>query len=69
MNSYFKFSHEKLQDQSIISLSRVDQMLEDFKAEVPDNDWLLKLFANLGGGMKKPYKHGALTVQLLTHIL
>lgn len=51
VNSYFKFSHEKLQDQSIISLSRVDQMLEDFKAEVPDNDWLTELFANLGGGM------------------
>jgi hypothetical protein len=51
VNSHFKYAHEKLQDASIRNLASIDQMVEDFKGEIPDVDFFNLLFRDLATGM------------------
>lgn len=53
INEHFTFAHEKLQDENLRKLALVDQMIVDFKADVPDPSLLKKILGNAAGG-KQP---------------
>jgi hypothetical protein len=49
-NSHFKSAHGTLQNSAIRDLSKIDQMVEDFKAEVPEGETLADVFKNMALG-------------------
>lgn len=50
INSHFRYAHEKLQDASIRNLVLIDQMMVNFKTEVPDPSLLKQVFRNMVAG-------------------
>lgn len=50
INANFEYAHEVLQDKTIRHLSLIDDMIQDFKADVPDPSDLKQIFGNIGGG-------------------
>lgn len=52
INSHFRYAHEKLQDASIRNLGLIDQMMVDFKTEVPDPSLLKQIFGNMIAGKR-----------------
>lgn len=51
INSHFTFAHEKLQDSAIRNLGMVEDMIQDFKADIPKPDTLKQVLGTIGGGM------------------